>query len=441
MSKTKLKGLSGAKGQAEEVVEPEEKTGFGERVKALRNKLKLGPHHKMERFTILLSVTMSFLLLLTVLSFTGHRANLSAQASDQAVVSTDFTFSLSGQRGAVAGVFGDEDRRDVLVLFQLNDPKGMSLDANKYQLFVTGEKDSMSYEPKVSFALFGATGYGILRFEHDERLNNEVLDITIRSNSGLGTGGPVSGDIADGSFSDFDQARLFVNPGADSITVLDKLEIGEDDPAKLYTALVADTLDAEIRTKITESTTNLSQQLNSADEYKNRLVSAGYTPPETPWFVEGDYIDEDDVFHAAKNLSEAHLVNYADYSIWDGYINQVAGDLSGFNEYISTIKATAETTASKNEAPSEQVENVTSIKHEDGTELDLKTVTTGTSPSAQVAAKDSVDSLTSAWRSYVTEKGKLQRTLMMELLVLDADVLSQPSMYSKNTNDNVATFY
>lgn len=435
-------GLKGVNTQEDTEGTVEEKAGFGQKMKKMRDKLKLGPHHKMERFTVMLSVTMSFLLLFTAVSFAGHRVEVATISSEQSLISTDFTFSLTGQTGKVQGVFGDAGRTDVMVLFKLTDPKSMSADANNYELFITGEKDSITYEPDVSFSLFGATGYGVIRIENDTRLLNEVLDITIRANSTLNATAPVtSEDQIDGTFATFDQARIYVNPGADVITELEQIQPGEQDPSKIYTALVANTQDVAIHAKIDETTEKMSQHLKRAEEYTNRLVSTGFKAPETPWFIEGDYIDEDGNFHAASYLSKAHEIEYNDRTIWDGYLLQVTDNVAGFDKYITDMNAAAETTMAQDNAPVETVVNVKEIVKQDGTVIDVSTIKTGTSPSAQVAAKDSLDSLVATWRSYLADKSTLQRSHMMELLVLDADVLSQPELYSENTNEQSVWFY
>lgn len=422
--------------------EEQEQSSLGKRLGAMRDKLKLGPHHKMERFTVLLGGTTAFLLLFCVLSFVTHRADIAKNVSAQAVYTENFKFSLSDEKMYVEGVFGNKEKTDVMVLLRIQNPETMSADASNYELFVTGEKDSLSYKPKMTFSLFGSTGYGLIRFQHKSQIPKELVDITIRSNAELSAreASEAEGDVADGSFQKYDQGRLIVNPGADSVKTLDWLKEDETDPTKLYTALVAETFDDEIHEEIKKQTDELKQLLNREKEYTNRLASAGFEAPTSPWFVKGDYVNEDGALVAAENLPGAFEVDYVTKTIRDGYLNQVMGDLSGFDAYMKEHEVAKEA-VKKDSKKKEQVERVESLKGDDGERLDLNTVTTGTSPSAQVAAKSSVESLQATWRTYLNTKSKLQRDQMRRLLVLDADVQSQKHSYSVNDDKSSIRFY
>ncbi|MEK4277720.1 hypothetical protein [Paenibacillus sp. FSL R7-0026] len=445
MAKVRLKGLRN-RGSEQVEVESTDEVGFLERIIRLRDRLKFGPHHRMERFTITLSATLAFLLLFSGLSLAQDRSNVAKQASSQARYTESFTFSLSGQRMYVDGVFGDSNHTDVLVLLRLEDPKGMSVDASNYQLFITGYDKSMESGPKTTFSLFGSTGYGVIRFQSEEPIPKQILDVTIRANEQLtaqsGTGTSGNKNNTDESFAKYDQGRFYVNPGADNTTTLDWLASGEQNPAKLYTALVAESKDEKIHEELKTQISEMGNLLNRAKEYTNRLVSAGYEAPKTPWFVEGDYIDENGGLVAAKNLTGAHLIDYSTKTIREGYIKQVMGGLSEFDTYMKKkTESTNIASSSNNVVRKEQVEQVNSLKNEDGSILDLRLVSTGSSPSAQVAAKDSTESLLQTWRSYLSIKQKVQRDLMRSLLVLDADVLSQELGFSEQQNNRSVTYY
>lgn len=445
MARHDMKGLKNHKTTEEnEESDIQEKSSFGKRLEFLRDKLKLGSHHKMERFTIMLGAALSFLLLFSALSFVTYRADVSQNVSAQAVYTEDFNFSLSNEKMFVEGVYGNKDKTDVMVLLRMGSPGTMSTDANNYELFITGEKKSLSYEPDVTFSLFGATGYGIIRFQYDDPIPREIVDITIRSNVELsgqdGSGTSGEKDSTDESFANYDQGKLYVNPGAEGVQPINWLATGDTDPTKLYTALVAEALDEEIHTRIQEQTDELEKLLNREKEYTNRLVSAGYVPPDTPWFVGGDYIDDNGVFVAANDLAGAFNFDYSTKSIRDGYINQVMDDLSSFDAYMEE-HLESENSDKANDSRKEQVDRVESLKSEEGAVLDLNMVTTGSSPSEQVAAKESVESLQATWRTYLTTKSKLQRELMRELLILDADVQSQKSSYSVHSDKDAVTFY
>lgn len=442
MAKTKLKGVRNTEPETVEETDSDEKIGLGARLVKLRDRFKLGPHHKMERFTVMLSSTLVFLLLFTGISFAGHQSKVATQLSVQSVFTTDFAYSLSKQTGKVLGVYGDENRQDVMVLFQMADPSSMSADAANYEVFITGEKDPLAYKPDVSFALFGSTGYGMIRFQHDSGMANEVIDVIIRSKSSLtATSEVAEEELTDASFGKFDQAKIYVNPGADQINVFDAIEPGEDDPSRLYAALVAETKDAELRTKIAESTKTIGTAINQANEYSQRLVASGYEPPETPWFIEDDYVDDDGMYRPAKYLLGAHKVDYAENRLLDGYINQVADGLAGYDDYMTAHAIRVDKAKDDDMTPPEDVPRITTIERDDGSMLDLDKVTTGKSPTNQVSAKDSLESLRGVWQTHLSAKRTIQMEMMLALLLLDADVLSQPSLYSEASGEKTVFFY
>lgn len=421
-----------------------EKVGIGTRLKLLRNKMKLGPHHKMERFSIMLLGTVVMLVLFTGASFASNKSTVATRAVEQALYTESSVFSLSGQKLNVVGIYGDEAKTDVMLLFQMVDIKGVSTNADNYELFVSNGKKSMKSPPNISFSMFGSTGYGTIRFQDPEGVTQEILDVTIRSNTtltsnGLGSSGD---DGKDASFEEFDQARVVVNPGAKDVTILESLKAGEEDPIKLYTSLVAETIDAEIHEEIDVVVKSLGELLVRENEYANRLISAGYIAPTSPWFIRGDFIDEDGKFNPAQNVGRTHKLKYHDVTIRDGYINQVMSDMSKFDEYMT--KHSDESVRGMNgkeEAESERVEKLDILKHEDGSELVLALVSSENSPSSQVSAKDSVAALSDVWSTYLRDKTLLQRQLTHRLIILDADVQSQESSYTVRDDEDLVSFY
>lgn len=438
---TNLRGLKDSREKNQEEEVQQEKPSVVERVKGLRDKLKLGPHHKMERFTVVLGATLSLLLSLTVMAFFSYRSDVANLESSQAVLTNDFEFSLSSQQGHVEGVYGNKDKTDVMVLLQFQNPQEMSMNAKNYKLFITRQQGTMDYKPKVSFSIFGSTGYGIIRFQNDKPLKQEVLDITIRANKDLSLddndGATYTGDTdnLDESFSEYDQARILVNVGANNVETLKNLKPNETDPRKLYIALVAHEEDSAIHEEIEKTTAELERLLERAKEYSSRLTTMGYIAPEEPWFIKGDYVDKHGVFRPATRLSQSFNINYWSKDIHDGYISQVVDDFSKFDDYMAQFSTTGDN------AEEEKVEQITELKRKDGTVLDLDAVTTDESPTDQVAAKDALESLVSTWETYVDDKATLQRDLMRELLLLDADVQSQPVSYTEHHGNSVVTFY
>lgn len=445
------KGLEGIKEYREDDVtgnKSDEKPSFGEKAKAIRDRFKLGPHHKMERFIATVGVTMTFLLLFTVVAFANHRTDVKEMNTTQALFTQNFSFSLSGESGTVEGIYGNKDRTDVSTLIKLSNPGEMSMNADNYQLFITGQ-NKMKQEPKVTFALFGSTGYGMVRFQHDEPIEQNILEVTIRSNENLSGRDSENtefttdvDDDRDNSYSQHDQARIYINPGAEGVEVFDGYKSGEDDPVKLYMMLVADAQDKEIHSEIKAQEKELEKLLKREKEYSSRLVSSGYVPPEQPWFIKGDYVDDDGVFRPAKNVTRAFVFDYWSNTIHEGYLNQVIDSMSEYNDYMKKQSDVVTNTSTDDEwdkrldeQMKETVDMTEELEREDGSTLVLSQVETGKSSSTQVAVKESTQMLNSVWQTYIREKSTLQRTLLQKLIVLDADVQSQKEGYSEVTSD------
>lgn len=427
----------------------QDEPGFLKRMIGARDKLKLGPHHKMERFTIMTGAAMLCMLLFTVMAFASHRSDVANLESSQAMFTDAFTYSLSGQSGELRGVYGNEARTDVMVLFEMTDPSAMSANAENYELFVTKDGRNSLDEanaPSVDFALFGPTGYGIVRFQSQtgEPIKSEALNVTIRSNETLASDGEGAVDTGDGtvdeSFNEFDQAQMIVNPGSVNVEVLEGFEAGETDPSELYIPLVAKAEEADILERIEETTAEMHTLYNRSDEYLGRVESAGFVPPEEPWYIAKDSFTDDGEYVPGERVARSHDFDYTEHSIRDGYLNQVMNGLSEYEAYMAArSEAEQDPVEQAAESERETVPMVDTLKKSDGSSVNLDTIVTGSSSATSVAAKDATESLLSTWRDYLSSKQELERTLMGELLILDAEVRSQAELYTEN--EDAAIFY
>lgn len=439
------RGLRGVveKENVEEKSQEEPKTFF-EKAEQLKNKLKLGAHHKMERFTVMLGVSVLCLTLCTGIAFTKNRIDIANMAVSQAVFTTDLEFSLSKQTGNVLGVYGNAENTDRMILLKFENPANMSADAKNYQVFVTGQNRALKYQPETSFSVFGATGYCVIRFQQDEPFPNEILDITIRSNSKLTGMAKPTEETTDASFSKFDQVKLYANIGADKVVILDTLKTGEKDPIKLYTALVAEPKDQELHKTVKSMTEDLKILLARKAEYENRITSFGYVAPIEPIVIRGDYIDDQGIFQSQTDVVLSYDFDYSTKTIADGYLKQVIGNMSEYNDYMKahTEKGVDSTVLARKAERETVVPTVIAVSSVNGSELDFKTVVTGTSPSSDVAVKDAYQQLESTWKSYIDLKRELQIATAREFLVLDADVQSQTIGYNEiSSEDENAIFY
>ena len=77
----------------------------------------------------------------------------------------------------------------------------------------------------------------------------------------------------DASFSKYDQAQFFFNPGATSATVTDALDPDKLDVEELYKKLVVGPEEAKIKEELTKSLKQLGTDLATINEYDRRLMS------------------------------------------------------------------------------------------------------------------------------------------------------------------------
>lgn len=418
-----------------------EKDTFGVKLKALRDKFKLGPHHRMERFTIMFGSTLTLMLVFVVMGFFAYQSKVGNLEENTPIITNEFRYSLSGQKGTVNKVLSNSDQTDVIFLIEMRSIDNMSIDTKNYELFITNNKrKGMTYEPEVTFGLFGSTGYGFIRFENDEPIPQDILNVTIRANEKLTTGKSSTPDEEDGSFAEHDQARIVINPGANGIDVADGVDsFDTSDPINLYRILVAQEKDEEIHEKIDTQLQFMRDLLAKEREYINRIETAGYVAPERPWFINGDEFDEDGIYYSNNDIVGTHDINYQGVTIEDGYLHQVLDDVSKFDKYVEEKRLERENRDT--EKYREQVDRILMVKAQDGTEVLLENVRVDTSTSAQVTMKESVESLETVWREYLRAKTVLQQELVNELIVLDANVLSQDVNFSSITGSDYVIFY
>lgn len=420
--------------------ESAEKDTFGVKLKALRDKFKLGPHHRMERFTIMFGSTLTIMLIFVVMGFFAHQAKVGNLEENTPIITPEFTYSLSGEKGKVEKALSNKDQTDVVFLFKMRNIDNMSINTQNYELFVTNNKrKGLDYSPEVTFGLFGSTGYGFIRFENDTPIPQDILNVTVRANEKLTTGQSSTPDEEDGSFATHDQARIIVNPGANGIEVVEDIDSFDvTDPIHLYRVLIAHDIDEGIHEEIDAKLEQMQNLLAKEREYIERIKTAGYVAPEKPWFIDGDKFDENGIYVSKNDLQGTHEITYQGVTIEQGYLHQVMKDVSEFDTYMAKKREELEI---RDDTRNEIVDRIQTVTTKDGAEINLETIRAGSSPAAQVAMKESIESLQTVWRDYLREKTTLQRDLVNELLILDANVQSQDVNFSSITGTDYVTFY
>lgn len=279
--------------------------GMKDTVKAIASTLKLDRHHGIERFGVLFAaITASFVLIFTSASVSSY--NHQRQDLDSTVLYTpSFTTSKTQVDGEVPGVYVNKAHTRAMVLMQFNDGGQMSANAAKYQGFLTGATPTLNDEQlksgmKGKIVSFGSTGYLAMVIDSDRPFAQQILNLTMRANSELvyrpDESRRVRSDLeGQKTFSEFDQWRLYFNPGANGTKTTTALDGKDFDPSAVYAKLV---IQAEEKTARKKLETDLAQmQVDQAriNEYmtearRQSVDGIRLVVPDEPSQIAGDVV-------------------------------------------------------------------------------------------------------------------------------------------------------
>lgn len=230
-----------------------DKNGLG----GLKKVLRVGKHYTAERLALNTAVlAVSGVLLFGAAGAAAVAANQGVLGSKAAYTET-FVTSKSETDGTVVDVFRSTNGKRAMLVMQFENLETMSQDAKTYQAFVTGSKPSMELTdivtPGVSGEImsFGSTGYIGLLLESSEPFKTQILSTTMRANAELTyTDKKVELDeelAGDTSFVEFDQWRMYFNPGASQARKIKSLDARNLDPAAIFYETVLSNEEAVVR--------------------------------------------------------------------------------------------------------------------------------------------------------------------------------------------------
>lgn len=413
----------------------------------LIDKLKLGKHYRMERFSLFFFVMVGALALVTVGCFLKHTESNEIQLSDQAVYSTAFTTSRTDVSGDVVGVYTSSDDTKTFVLLQFDDTDSMSLNASNYQMFMTAvdlnqNQIELSGSPSGSIYMFGSTGYMGIYLVNQSGFTSQILDLVVRCNVELlsSTVDPDE-DTDDGSFVTYDQFRIYFNPAGSEAGTLECLE-GDSAPtmAQLYYEMVIAPQEEEVHTSLTELIEELRVALVQISEYEERVLSEGITIPTQPSFIMGDEVVEleDGTYEyvPATILSGGWDLDWENTTVFDGFLADLiaeTGITMSEDDYLDMMYELQDEDSSGN------------IKYEDyewrlndGTLIDDLS---GTNSSRYTTYVSLINNLITAWNTYYDLKAEYQYDLMNELLILEFDSEYILNSATINTDSGVLLCY
>lgn len=406
-------------------------------------------HRRMETFAVSFGILIFGILVVTVISFAMFIQQQNNTLSSKAIYTTDFSTSKTNISGTVVGVYASEDRTKAFILMKFDDVKSISTNANNYQVFMTGingqkRRETLKSSPAGSVYVFGNSGYMGIYLVNNEGFPTQILDIVVRANAELvKKSDNASNEYAnDESFSNYDQFRIYANPGATDATVLKCLSNGNAPTVKdLYNEAVVTNQEAAIRKDLYADLDDMITAQANIKEYTDRLTAQdGVQVPAQPDSINGDSVaklkDGTYAYDFKSVVPGGYNFEWQNRYVADGY-------LKGLYEQLGDPTMTSDALFAKMNKEAQLTKSGvdTSIQWRltDGTLLDDLKSGSNSGRYQQIYAD--TEGLVTAWQNYYSAKEKYQRTDLGRLLDLEATTDLVVSSSSINTNDNVLRLY
>lgn len=440
-------------------------------VKFLR---KFGPHYAIERFGIMfLSLAISMILLVSSIVATKIKYDNRA-LSGMAQYTSSFTMSLSGATGSVRGVYTNANHTKSFLLLRFNDMSNIPVTADKYQLFLSGCDRDRNYKeikcnPNAMIYMFGSTGYMGIYLYSSEPFSSQILNLYLRSTVNF-TGSKSDVAYSDATFNQYDQARIYFNPGGTYATQAAFLDEDDWDIFDIYEELVSRPAEQSIRNLLYDDLKQMRNQQLLIDEYSQRIVDDGLVEPTTPSAIAGDriyakviepgitddelkwsikqnswytmdsdgsnvqFFDENEVrmYLDTKMIEKnGYHFNWQDSRIRDGYLKDLtqSDNLSDWKKYID----------SHTNAESESIFNLDEMewKYQDGTIfIPDDSIDVSGSTSKQQTITNDINKLREALQAFYDAKVKYQTVDLKSLLELEYNARDIETNYSINANES-----
>lgn len=417
-----------------------------------RDKFKLGPHHKMERFGVISLVFCLCFVFVLGGSFHAFRDQAKTNIDGSVVYNPEFESSITGIRGTVEGVYCNEDRTKVYILIHLDDADDVTLNVNDYKVFISAFKDHLDKEPKGVFHVLGSTGYLGIELISNGGFKSQFLDIWVRIGRDISGSTVEESDLhkLDKSFEENDQIRLLINAGSKNIEHRAVLDNNKATISDIYKSLVASTDEELIKTELQKTANDLQVQYNTIDEYKRRLQALHVRVPKLPKMIAGDSFEtikkedgtdtKDYSFKAATIYPGGLMLDWKNMSLTkDGYFSAIQPPVTNKEDYYLTLSSTdlsmldADNTYSIGTSDDAEwqwaYDNGSPISEDSGIDRDAN-------------ALSDISAYEDAVATYLDLKEKYQRTLQWQLLLLEinADNIDLNSQVNADNENNIVVW-
>lgn len=427
-------------------------------------------HYAIERFGILFLIVLS-LMCVNLSTIVVRKVQYDKrELSGKVVYTTGFSMSKTGTGGSVQGVFTNQKQDECFLLLSFESMADIPVDAKSYQLFLTGStanfrNDELESHPSGMLYVFGNTGYMGVYLQNSESFPSQIVDLVIRSTSDFK--GEKSHANSSSSFEQYNQARIYFNPGGKNAVKAEFLEKEDWSVFDVYEEIVTRPQEEALRAMLKDDLSKMQSEQLLMSEYTKRLSSSdlGMEEPKAPSDIADDVIyavdpretrEEHMTWDVSQNawysklhkgtISEDMVDLYLDTDfmipggydyVWqtgtvkDGYLEDLTGssDMKDWDAYFAQHSADQTERADTFDASSVE------FRYADGTLYDGDSSNaTGSAAKKEAQIKEAVDTLRNSWTNYYSLKTKYQCEDLPELLRMEADAHDVEESYTVNTD-------
>ena len=402
---------------------------------------KLALWRKSHRIELFAFAVFAVLVLLCVdfVGITLHAKNIDKDTlTSEAIYVSDFTTSLSGVKGEITNVYVNEDLTKCGVLVKFKDMSNIVTDALTYQVYVKGFNVSRGdyaqktlCSPRGGYYVFGPTGYALIYLVDSNGFQSQALELIVRCNDTIFKSNQSTQDVAklkekDGSYEQFDQYRLIVNPAAEKAERVSFLD--DFDVVSLYRDAVVDASEADIRAQLTTDVAELNTQMKAIQNYKAQLEALNVKVPELPEFVAYDHFENEEdgtlIYTPGTNMAGGVNFDWFHSDLHSGsFLTEDIIGLKKPSQFFGDLKAT-------------ERDDMPLLKEFYTIEGELIIEDTESPLSDVSAMSKNIANYRNALQSYFNLKYKYQAVDLVSYLHLEYNMMNTGKNFSSNYSDN-----
>lgn len=398
-------------------------------------------HHKFERFGIVFACVVLAMSIIATTALVDKIHLDKNEMSSRVLYLSKFDTTLSNIGGQVQNLYTSKDKTRCFVVIKFDENSALSVDANRYKMYVTGAtisgdninlKDLQHPDLSGSIYSFGSSGYMGLYLVDANKFPSQLYDVTVTCDSKLGTAkGEIDVDSEEASaeddedvtgswLDDYDHFEICFNPGASECKTAQFLSSDKWTIEQAYEECIARVREKTIRDQLDSTLTKLRDDLEAIEEYSDTCKRLGVVVPNMPKAIRGDKVEN---ASSTATGDEANRLVYKPSYVYAGGYN--------FDWYAGSVKSGYFDSLRGNKTPEQyMLDKEKEIDDVDNAEPEWR-MTSGElvdslsdSINVNKTIKTAVTNLKAAWDTYAADKRSYQCKLLADLLYLELDILN-----------------